>query len=501
MNLGALWARLRPRPGRVLLVEFLAEQPLDQQRSEHYPFFQGWIRQTRGACRWVVLAAGKDVRPQHPYVVELPPARREPLLRAVRAFAPQTVVTNERLGDETRAAVAAAAAGARLVEPPEQYRAVPRLAGVIPDYRAERLDPEVPTADHFQQIIVEPRCLYARTITTNPFFEGIDPDRLAHPIGCSFCPQGKRQRAHLRPPDALQRVLLQVRRYHETVPDELRRRRFLLFVTPMLPRMGEFLTHLAALSLPPAEWYLTCRVDELLRMGDALRAGLPVVAAAGHRLHLWQVGLENYSEEENRRFNKGVTREQADRFIDLVDELEAAHPGAFVFRAHGGFAMIVFTPWTTVADLRANVDGLRRHRLGRDASFALTTRLMLRHGTPIAALAERDGLTLPREAKTSTPFDLYCITHWGEDELPWRFRHPEVEQVFRVVLSVSGRGRPPAPELGPAVHRAVEEGHRQYVGDPTEWFAALVDTVERRPGAPDAEILEAVVSGRVALRR
>ncbi len=430
---------------RVVLVEFLGDDPFDQQRAEYHPFFQGWVRARGGRCEWVALAAGRDCRPQHPYEVELPPERLAPLLDFVSRARPTLVVFNERLSDANRTVLAAAARGAPLVEPPASERLTRRGAGASPDYDAQRLDPDQPTADHFQHIIVDPRCTYRRSVAHNPLFEGISLRGLEHPVGCSFCPQGRGHQPIPSPRRVLALAVRQFARYHETVPEDMRRRRFLLFVMPMLGKMDELAAALLAMGLPPAELYLTYRLDTFLRTAPALRRALPLLREGGHVLHLWQVGLENYSPEENLRFHKGITVAQADEFMALVDELEAEWPGTFVARAHGGFALILFTPWTSLTDLRHNVDGLRRHRLEGNP---LDRRLFLRRGTPLLALAERDGLVLAPEEGSARRFGVICITHWGEDEVPWRFRHPEVDHVYRLMneLYAWGDSSFPLPE-------------------------------------------------------
>ena len=469
---------------RVLLVEFLADDPLDQYRSENYPFLQGYIRRQGGSCEWVVLAAGADARPRHPHEVRLPPPRMGRLLAVAEASRPTLVVLNERLWEGDAEALRKAAATARVINPPEKPPDISGLTRETPDYECRRLDPEVEISEPYQQILVEPRCLYRRTVRSNPLYAGVDVDSLEHQFGCAFCPKGRTPRAIPSPDEALEQVMKQFQAYHATAPAEMRRDRFLLFAVPMLPMLDVFVERLLQMEFPPAELHITCRIDNFLRVSEAVRRALPLLKRAGFELHLWQVGLENYSEQENQRFNKGVSVEQVERFVTLVDELEREWPETFVFGRHGGFAMILFTPWTRVEDLRANLEGLRRHGRTNVGAFMARSHLRLRTGTPIAALAMRDGLTLEAAGvDTDALFSAHCITEWGENDLPWRFGDPSAQRIYRFMVALTSDGKPPDNAGDDALRaRLLRENERSEVSA-YRLLEVLVEAHER--GAKD----------------
>jgi hypothetical protein len=165
-------------------------------------------------------------------------------------------------------------------------------------------------------------------------------------------------------------------------------------------------------------------VDELLAMMDTLRRSMPGLRRCGHQVHVWQVGLENFSAVENLRFNKGVAPDEIARLMPALQALERDFPSEFVFSPHG-FAMIVFTPWTTLEDIETNVRELRRWNI---RAADISSRLQLRAGTPLELLAGRDGLLAPRGPVD--PFQTPCISHAGEEEIPWTFAHAEVATVY-----------------------------------------------------------------------
>ena len=508
---------------RLLLVEILNDDPLHQHRVKPFPFVQGWVKERGGVCRWVTVNAGRESRPEHPFLVEPPEPTIRLITAAVGAFLPTHVFINERIGDSLVRALGAAAPEAVLTQPPHRLLTKTKTAelgahlGFLdapkdgskedrliiavgpPDYTQERLDPGEPTADHFLPIVVEPRCLYRRSPRRSSLFARVPLGGLEFKRGCTFCCSKSGVEPIPSPAAAVERALLQLRRYLETVPETERRDKLMLHMAPAFSKMQHFFKGVAALDLAPSRFFFTCRADELLRMADALRATMPALAERGHALHFWQVGLESFSPDENNRFNKGITPEEIEETIALVDELEAAWPGSFVFREHGGFGMIVFTPWTRLEDLRINVREIQRHGL-REQYAMLTTSLQLRASTPLEALAERDGLIVRVKDPSIDPFDATCITHWGEDELPWRFRHPEVAALFGAMNRIFPRVGAAPVELSKEDKESTPDGSPPSAFDHATVLDALLDIAEDDPGAAtDTGALLQELPARLAL--
>jgi hypothetical protein len=96
--------------------------------------------------------------------------------------------------------------------------------------------------------------------------------------------------------------------------------------------------------------------------------------------------------------------------------------------------MILFTPWTTLRDLRLNVAGISRCPLV-DHAAALRGRLQLFPGRPITLLAEKDGLVARRVSELF--YNSGCITRAGQGEVPWRFAHPEAGVLWQLARRLS----------------------------------------------------------------
>jgi hypothetical protein len=105
--------------------------------------------------------------------------------------------------------------------------------------------------------------------------------------------------------------------------------------------------------------------------------------------------------------------------------------------------MILFTPWTSLADLRLNLSHIERCPLIHPAT-ALRSRLQLFPDRPVTVLARRDGLVAPRRGGRF--YNSGCIVSADQNEIPWRFRHPEVGVLWALALALNKDvGRDPLP--------------------------------------------------------
>jgi hypothetical protein len=482
---------------RLMLVEYINDDPYNHHRTELFPFLQAFVRRRGGVARWVSIPAGQGARPCHPFLVELPEAPLTELIAEARRFGPTHLVANEEIGPAMLREMERQLPGAVLLKgdggvdesswraitgtenPVDQFGPGPHwlLGSEQPDYDVLPLGfaeggTQVPVP-----IISRCHCTWLRSVENNPHFRGLDLSGLEHPLGCSFCCTSLGTVPE-NPLSAIDVLLKQLRRYNETIPDSARSHRFMVTSGHLFHGLDDFLRGLLGLSLPPSTFLLTCRVDEFLRGVGALDARLPEIAKAGHSLHLWQVGLENFSPEENLRFNKGLSTDQIVEMLKWTDNLEQRWPETFAFRRYGGFGTILFTPWTRIEDLRINVDSFRRHRL----TGMLTTRLILRRGTPLERLAERDGLVGRASHLEGIPSWGTCITTFGEEELPWHFQSREVAEVYALMTVLF-----PREELTTRETRAFRESlvpripeHLREVGDQVDHLDALLCAAENQ---------------------
>ena len=433
---------------KLLLLESLHADPLLWSKTDDFPFLQGLANDVGVPVLWLALAAQAAEQPAE--------ALRAELTQALRTFAPTVILANEAPGAALHALLAEAAPQAHVLSMPDEgagpgaslsraavlsffEQPLPFAAGTFlgaarPDYSCRMLQADDVAARGLASIVVENACPYAKPIAGNPFFEGVDLSGALRTTGCSFCQGMDAPTQHVGRVEALDLALLQIQRHAQTAPPERRTGRFHLMGRDLFALSADLLRRVLAEDLSPSAFYFSCRVDEFLARAASIEALLPDLAARGHSLHIWQMGLENFSTTENERFNKGIRGAQIIKAFDLLRRFEQAWPRTFVFTEHGNFALILFTPWTTLADLQENIAGLRRIGCPPD-SLMITNRLQLLPRAPITLLAERDGLVGNAFSDlTFLPFPCVRTGDGASSELPWRFLHGAVDAVYRLLI-------------------------------------------------------------------
>ncbi|MFO0658210.1 MAG: radical SAM protein [Polyangiaceae bacterium] len=175
---------------------------------------------------------------------------------------------------------------------------------------------------------------------------------------------------------------------------------------------------------------LSARADYLLQFRAEIEEGLAGRFPAA--LGFYLIGFENFSQAELERFNKGMSASQIERVLVLMREWAERFPKRFTLSPTGGF--ILFTPWTTLEDLRINANAIRQLGFAEFRGKALLSQLRLYPNLPLYWLAKRDGLLIDRFERD----DMSDAFRRGyESDHPWRFRDPKVESVHRRLLDAS----------------------------------------------------------------
>jgi tetratricopeptide (TPR) repeat protein len=293
-----------------------------------------------------------------------------------------------------------------------------------------RLNPHVTQHTPLLEIAARAGCPYQHDCATNPLFAGLDLSETPFKRGCSYCSTRLPLLTPLAASEILESWLFQVQQ-------SLTRRRHVdsirildQGVAALLPPL---MTQVEALRLPPLNWLVDLRVSEILNQTEALKAALTSARAAGQKLDLFCIGFENFSDDELARFNKGVNAAENIAAVALIDELSAEFPDV-ISSSGAASGFILFTPWTTLADLKLNAEAMRATRFERFRSGALFTKLRLSRDTPLYLLAERDGL-LASDWPDSC-WDIADRTGYLPEE-PWRFKDPNTERVFTLLQAAA----------------------------------------------------------------
>ena len=434
---------------RVAFLEVLPSVRERNYRSEYFPFIAGWLDLQEIEHTW--LCVGVEAIPsssgRNQYVYGFPREDVEKTVRRLEEFAPTHVLLNERLEDElwehlrarlpdTSFAMAGFWHSEKALEVLEtwlgldtsQLRATGLLfeEQVTPCFSKHPVNELATTIRPLVLLLVGAECAFSAPLRSNPYFREADLSSCAREVGCSFCirPAPRHFLPACSPVDLAVR---QIRAFEETGTRAVNGREFRIRGVSVLPRIESLFAEMAAIELPPSDFHFSCRIDELVACERALRNILPDLERSGHRLVIWNIGIENFSEVENARLNKGLSRQVIADCIELTRDLRKKHPDAFQFDPERGFGFILFTPWTTLADLQINHESIIQFGL-RARGFLFGSALQLVPGMPITRLAEEHGLLVETPADARS--DSGCISSFDEVEIPWMFENSSVSRVF-----------------------------------------------------------------------
>ena len=501
---------------RLMLVEFLFDDPYGRDKSEIFPFFMGQAQAMGVDARWVFCGIYSRCTAGHldKHTTTLSSAEAKLLLATIAAFGPSHLIFSESLDEALLARLAEVFPSTEVVRikddpdvksltcsaawlpgalglPVEGWGDAHLADAVVPAYESHLIPPPAgvdPPPQPYVAVIGGPVCLYGRKLAKNRFYRDIElPGGLAD-IGCAFCRKRDVRYRHTTPPVEL--ALRQCQAAAGT-RERFTGDTFLIRAAVVALRFGAFMGAVLDSGLPPSRFLFSYRVDELLRVADQITTALPELARAGHTVRVYNPGIENFSPDENERFNKGITAAQVDQAVEHIRRWTRDHPGTFSFES---FGMIIYTPWTTLEDVEINYQRLRSivfPEIGIEWR-RLRSKLQILPETAIARLALRDG-ALVDSFDGFHYWDGRCLGDPLQLELPWRFLHQAVADYYELVwrLTTGQQGSAgPLDDLGQRINSLFEarpdlwSHHLDFLLD-----ALDVARQEPVPGSP-AAILE-----------
>lgn len=271
-------------------------------------------------------------------------------------------------------------------------------------------------------------CPYQADARENPLYAGLELP-VGTGRGCAFCTTGNDFEG--RPAaETAERVFGQIAYVRANAPEldhlVLKDQNPFGYLTELIERLEA--EHVAGFTL-----MLETRADWFLRSTRRFERALDHATRAGIRVAPYLVGIENFSQPELDRFNKGIDAATNVRFLEALQEWEQRYPAAFTLE-HASFGFILYSPWTTLPDLRANYEAIRRTRLDQLRGSILLARARLYRDTALYYLAKRDGLLVDEfrsEDEDNARRYGYFPSH------PWRFHDPVVARFSEVAVAVA----------------------------------------------------------------
>jgi hypothetical protein len=326
---------------------------------------------------------------------------------------------------------AGAAGGAASWAKPESPSDVPpRRIRYAPNLRPVVVNPEsLPPVRTFS-VMGNDGCPFQLDARDNPLYAGTNiPDGYGR--GCAFCVTGNHYDGRPNAETAAS-VLEQIRYVRANAPEYR-----LLVLKDQNPfgYLTEVVEHCEAESLYGFTLLLETRAEWFLRNAQRFDRALAVARRSGVRLAPFLVGIENFSQPELDRFNKGITVATNIEFLETLWQWKARY-GEALDLGHAAFGFILFTPWTTLPDLEANLAAIERTRFDRLRGSVLLSRARLYPDTALYYLAERDGVLA--DDYDSAAHD--ASRRYGYyPSRPWRHLHADVAHFAALATQLAER--------------------------------------------------------------
>ena len=468
-------------PHRALLVEFVNADQQPGRVAVLFPVLRGWLAHQGVPARWLRFAVATTNLLQHDRdAVTLAPAELARLLGVAAEHAPTLVVSSDPLAEPQQHALRQALPGVVLhvsqeTLPPldglPAYRSMAELEapGFAPLYDWEAGNAAATRKAIDSVFLLAPdTCGYAARVAANPWYQGLDDPRVTDRRGCAFCLNRADEPADRADwTDALVRQIRAAagRRSPDGAPGA-----FLLPRVEQAPVLEACVQALDDTGLIATTALLVAlradRVDALAAFARGWFAGHP---GSPLRLGVYACGIESFVDDELARFNKGLTAADGLHALATLRALAAELPGRF---SYYGLTFILFTPWTTLASLRHNLQ-LCLDLAFVEAQNVFESRLRLHPQLAITALAERDGLLVDDEPD---PLLVMNRRKLFGGERAWRFVDPRVRPVCRIALRIDVPEGLADDPLTVAV--------RRFVGDPA-WVGSQLDRLRLVQDAVD----------------
>ncbi len=326
----------------------------------------------------------------------------------------------------TLAEIARSAARGRAVDPTALALATVDLSHAQRDANLVRIRvgeqsrPDRPAVVHGS-----PGCAYGADVRDNPYFANVPfPDDAKIVLkGCSFCGTGGIPRKPAG--QVLDSVLAQLDNILQSEPATSR---IQINDQNPLPYLIEFVSRATERAQRPLEILIETRADWFLGGLAVFERALAAAERGGHRILLFLVGIENFSQRALDRLNKGATPEQNVRVVEECRRLRRAFPRSYS-ETRAAFGFILYDPWTELDDLATNAVTCERIQFREFRGQLSRAKLRLYPDTALYYKAKHEGLLAER-----FPYDaMDSARRYGyEAEVPWRFLHRETDAAYGI---------------------------------------------------------------------
>ena len=439
---------------RVLLVECINADQFPGQIAGIFPLLKGWLAQRGRTCRWIRYGVSTANLHTHGRdSVTLDDAEMAVLRDAVEDLRPEILVHTHPLFDDHLAEIRRVVPTVRLVglvELEAGMRWGHNRAALVPDYRFEAGNAAAARDDRQNvYVLVRDGCGYRRSVANNPCYADVELPEGTRSQGCAFCGMRSADPGH-GGQETRDWITRQLRAIHADYPAAGRHLNALLFENIENPDdLAHALRLLDELGMTGVKALVGARTDRLVQSADVLRRWLGDREGSAAGLHVFVSGLENFAADELLRMNKGTTPLDGLRAVNLLQELELRYPDNFNYSGYAPFSVVLFTPWTTFADLHLNLRLIQHLGIEDQVGNLFMARLRLHTDVAMTYLAERDGVLVDDVDDTALRLNRRKLFR---EERAWRFLEPRLEPVNRIAT----RLEPDDAFAGDALYESVQ---------------------------------------------
>lgn len=316
------------------------------------------------------------------------------------------------------------------VKPDSAVAAAPRAGRYAPNLRPVVVNPELLPSNRTFSVVGNNGCPFQNDARENPLYAGTKiPEQYGR--GCAFCTTGNQYDG--RPNAETAASVLEQIRYVRAQAPELR----LLVLKDQNPfgYLTEVIEHCEAEVLSGFTILLETRAEWFLRNARRFDRALEVARRIDVRMAPFLVGIENFSQPELDRFNKGITVATNIEFLETLWGWKERYGDALDL-SHAAFGFILFSPWTAMSDLEANLVAIRRTHFDRLRGSILLSRARLYPDTALYYLAERDGLLVDEFASAG---DNASRRYGYYPSKPWKHLHADVAHFATLATELAER--------------------------------------------------------------
>jgi len=317
--------------------------------------------------------------------------------------------------------------GKAVPKPKEPVMYVPVDDAFSPEMQRHRFCEPKETRAHIE-VLGRHACPYQKSVTNNPLFRDLALPQNCISYGCSMCTfrGGKWWRCTAK--EWVDSIVRQILWFKEIAKGSKTIRIVDHFGTQFLE---ELLLAFSEKGLKNLYLMFDARPEHILSKSKEFERIAMIAGKTKTKIDFACIGFENFSQNELDRLNKGLSVRKNVACARVMKRLWETYPNVYVNRTKAcGF--IMFTPWTTLEDLRENLTNCKELDFSRFRDEFSITRLRLYKEMPLYYLALKDGLL--RETRKCD------AVHGYAQDFPWTFENKDVERVYRLLLGLRDLG-------------------------------------------------------------